>query len=73
MLEGLTHFIREVFCWVREFFGPGLVGKVGSWTSRFVTFGKWEPDEESWTAIVIGSCVVVFGSFCGVMCWRLYT
>ena len=71
MIESLAHVVREIFWRFIDIFGVGLIGKLGSWTAWVITLGKWDVDEESWTGICVGWCVVVFGIFCGVTYWRL--
>ena len=38
---------------------PLVLGKLGSWVPWLLTLGRWSPDEESWTALIIGWFVLV--------------
>ncbi len=46
-----------------------VLGKLGSWVPWLVSFGKWDVDEESWAALIIGWFVLVV-CIVGVACWR---
>jgi hypothetical protein len=67
----LIEAVAEFFFWMAEEVAGVFFGHVGSWTVRLITFGKCSVDDQGWTAIIIGWCVVAFGIFCGVMYWKL--
>lgn len=48
--------VLEVVCDTLNF--ADLLGHLGSWTVRLLTFGREKPDPESWSAIFYGLGVV---------------
>ena len=36
-----------------------ILGKLGSWTPKLLTLGRWDVDEGSWTDMVIGWVVLL--------------
>ena len=71
LMTPLIEALAEFFFWMAEEVAGVFFGPIGSWTVWLITFGKFNIYDEGWTAIIIGSCVVAFGIFCGVMYWQL--
>lgn len=46
-----------------------VLGKLGFWTARLVSLGKWDVDEESWTALILGWFVFLALIVSGA-CWQ---
>ncbi len=36
-----------------------ILGFVGSWPLRLLSFGWWKPDSESWEAVFMGGIIIV--------------
>lgn len=69
MMEGLTRIAAEIFWALVEGAGVFLLGKLGSWTAWLISLGRWDVDDESWTALIIGwtlflACII------SVVYWR---
>lgn len=56
--------LRTIVLGLLDAAGAFIMGRLGSWTAWLLSFGRWDVDDESWTAIIIGWVV-----FVGVIVW----
>lgn len=56
ILRMLGAFVEFIFTWCHT---GDVLGYLGAWTVRIVTFGYCKPDPESWGMILLGFMVLV--------------
>ncbi len=61
IVDLFAHIVREIVWQMAEWFGVEVMGRLGAGTARLISLGKWDVDEESWAALIIGWFVFVAG------------
>lgn len=69
MIDAILRIASEVVIGLVEYVGVTVIRKLGVCAAWLASFGRWDVDDESWTAVILGWCVFVAG-IVAVSVWR---